>query len=173
MIRALPSDKGLEVLRNRAKKALAAAGEEHTHLGYDGLVKLKVDGLLDQESIQMAVEDHREFLAGAAMDPRAGAASVRSTAGTRGDGGSVRCRSMDLDRRKDRGPHAVSSARSAACSGRSVSASPRGGSPIGRRSVPTRSSSGRSGGRVSRSRCGPRWSRLRPPRPRFPCSSSV
>jgi hypothetical protein len=151
MIRALLSDGGLEVLRNRAKEALTATGEEHTRLGYDGLVKLKVDGLLDQESIQMAVEDSREFLAGAAMDPRAGAASVRSTAGTCGDGESVRCRSMDLDRSKDREPHAVSSAQSAAWSGRSVSASPRGGSPIGRRSVPTRSSLGRSGGGVSQS----------------------
>lgn len=151
MIRALPSDKGLEVFRNRAKEARAAAGEEHTSLGYDGLVKLGVDALLDQESIQMAVKDNREFLAGVAMDPRAGAASVRSTAVTRGDGEPVRCRSMDLGRSKDRGPHTISSARSAACSGRSVSASPHGGSPIGSRSVPTRWSLGRSGGRVSRS----------------------
>jgi hypothetical protein len=85
----LLSDKGLEVLRNRAEEALAAAGEKHTRLRYDGLVKLKVDGLLDQESIQMAVENDREFLAGAAMHLRAGAAPVRSTAATRGDGESV------------------------------------------------------------------------------------
>jgi hypothetical protein len=89
MLRALLSDKRLEVLRNRAKEAHAAAGEEDTRLGYDGLVKLKVDGLLNQESIQMAVEDNGESLAGAAMDPRAGEASVHSTAGTRRDGESV------------------------------------------------------------------------------------
>jgi hypothetical protein len=65
----LPSDKRLEVLKNRAKEALTAAGEERTRLGYDGLVKFKVDGLLDQESIQMAVEDYREFLAGVARTP--------------------------------------------------------------------------------------------------------
>jgi hypothetical protein len=49
---------------------------ERTRLGYDVLVKLKVDELLKQESIQMAVEDDQPSLKGAATGSHAGEASV-------------------------------------------------------------------------------------------------
>jgi hypothetical protein len=76
VIRALLSDKALEALRNRAKEGLATEGVERTRLVYDVLVKLKVDELLDQESIQMAVEDDQPFLKRAATGSHAGEASV-------------------------------------------------------------------------------------------------
>lgn len=76
MIRALLSDKALAAPRNRAEEALATEGVERTRLGYDVLVKLKVDELLEQESIQMAVEDDQPSLKGAARGSHAGEASV-------------------------------------------------------------------------------------------------
>jgi hypothetical protein len=84
VIRALLSDKALEALRNRAKEALATKGVERTRLGYDVLVKLKVDELLDQESIQMAVEDDQPSLKGAATGSRMGEASVIVVSGMHG-----------------------------------------------------------------------------------------
>ena len=42
-------------LRRRAEAALAADGVDRTRLGYEVLVKLKVDDLLEQEGVQMSV----------------------------------------------------------------------------------------------------------------------
>jgi hypothetical protein len=84
VIRALLSDKALDALRNRAKEALATEGMERMRLGYDVLVKFKVDEFLDQESIQMAVEDDQPSLKGAATGSRAGEASVIGVNGTYG-----------------------------------------------------------------------------------------
>ena len=39
----------LEALRRRAEEALATDGTDRTHLGYEVLVKLKVDNLLERE----------------------------------------------------------------------------------------------------------------------------
>jgi hypothetical protein len=58
-------------LRQRAEEALAADGVARTRLGYEVLVKLKVDDLLERDSLRMAVEDERESLDGAATAPRA------------------------------------------------------------------------------------------------------
>jgi hypothetical protein len=55
-----------------------------TNLVGTDLVKLKVDELLDQESIQMAVEDDQPSLKGAATGSRAGEASVIVVSGTHG-----------------------------------------------------------------------------------------
>jgi hypothetical protein len=84
VIQALLSDRALETLRDRAKETLATGGVERTRLGYDVLVKPKVDELLDQESIQIAVEDDQPSLKGAAMGSRAGEASVIGVSGTHG-----------------------------------------------------------------------------------------
>ena len=46
-IRAALPDDVLETLRRRAEEALAAEGVARTRLGYDMLVKLKVDELLE------------------------------------------------------------------------------------------------------------------------------
>jgi hypothetical protein len=43
----------MAVLRHRAEEALAADGAARTRLGYDVLVKLKVDDLLEQAYIPM------------------------------------------------------------------------------------------------------------------------
>jgi hypothetical protein len=51
--RAALSDEVLAALRRRAEEALAADGVEHTRLGYDVLVKLKMDDLLEQERVPM------------------------------------------------------------------------------------------------------------------------
>ena len=47
--RAALSDDRLAALRRRAEEALVADGVERTHVGYDVLVKLKVDELLERE----------------------------------------------------------------------------------------------------------------------------
>jgi hypothetical protein len=52
-IRAALSTDTLETLRHRAEEALAADGVARTHLGYDVLVKLKVDDLLERERVPM------------------------------------------------------------------------------------------------------------------------
>ena len=48
-----PSDEALAALRYRAEEALAADGVARTRLGYEVLVKLKVDDLLEQEGVPM------------------------------------------------------------------------------------------------------------------------
>jgi Replication initiator protein A len=53
--RAALSDEALAALRRRAEAALAADGVDRTRLGYDVLVKLKVDELLEQEGVPMPV----------------------------------------------------------------------------------------------------------------------
>ena len=45
----------LETLQHGAEEALAANGVDRTRLGYEVLVKLKVDDLLEQEDVQMSV----------------------------------------------------------------------------------------------------------------------
>jgi hypothetical protein len=47
--RAARSDEALAVLRQRAEAALAAEGVQRTRLGYEVLVKLKLDELLLEE----------------------------------------------------------------------------------------------------------------------------
>jgi hypothetical protein len=51
---ALP-DEALAALRHRTEEALAADGVDRTRLGYEMLVKLKVDELLNQEYLPMGV----------------------------------------------------------------------------------------------------------------------
>jgi len=51
--RAALSDDVLAALRRRAEETLAADGVDRTRLGYDVLVKLKVDDLLEQEGVPM------------------------------------------------------------------------------------------------------------------------
>jgi hypothetical protein len=48
-IRAALSEGVLTAVRRRAEQALATEGVVRTHLGYEVLVKLKVDELLEQE----------------------------------------------------------------------------------------------------------------------------
>jgi hypothetical protein len=69
-MRALLPEERLETLKRCTEEALAHEGVEHTHLGYDMLVKLKRDALLERESMRMDVEDHWEPLEGATADPR-------------------------------------------------------------------------------------------------------
>jgi hypothetical protein len=83
-IRATLPEDTLAALRHRAEEALANDGVERTHLGYDVLVKLKVDDLLEQESPRMTVEDDQPSLKGVATGPHTGESSGRSTSGTRG-----------------------------------------------------------------------------------------
>ena len=54
-MRASLSDEALATLKHRAEKALATNGAECTRLGYNVLVKLKIDDLLEQEGILMPV----------------------------------------------------------------------------------------------------------------------
>jgi hypothetical protein len=70
--RATLSNEGLATLRHRAEEALAIEGVERVRLGYEVLVKLKIDELLERDYLWMAVEDGREPLEGAAVDPRTG-----------------------------------------------------------------------------------------------------
>jgi hypothetical protein len=53
--RAALSDEELAVLRHRAEEALAADGVARTRLGYEVLVKLKVDDLLERERVPMSM----------------------------------------------------------------------------------------------------------------------
>jgi hypothetical protein len=55
VIRASLSKDTVKVLRRRAEEALAADGMERTRLGYDVLVKLKVDELLELACVLMPV----------------------------------------------------------------------------------------------------------------------
>jgi hypothetical protein len=48
-------------LRHRAEGALASEGVGRTHLGYEVLVKLKVDDLLEQEGIRRPVSAERAY----------------------------------------------------------------------------------------------------------------
>jgi hypothetical protein len=57
-------------LRHRAEEALAADGVDRTRLGYEVLVKLKVDDLLEQEGVRMAVA------AGGGVPPRPGSVRI-------------------------------------------------------------------------------------------------
>jgi hypothetical protein len=50
-MRASLSDEALAALKCCADEALAAEGVDRTHLGYDVLVKLKVDELLEREDL--------------------------------------------------------------------------------------------------------------------------
>jgi Asp-tRNA(Asn)/Glu-tRNA(Gln) amidotransferase A subunit family amidase len=52
---ALLSDAELAALKRRAEETLAADRVARTRLGYDVLVKLKADDLLEQESVPMPV----------------------------------------------------------------------------------------------------------------------
>jgi hypothetical protein len=49
--RAALSDEALAALRRRAEEALAADGVDRAHLGYAVLVKLKMDELLERETL--------------------------------------------------------------------------------------------------------------------------
>ena len=69
-LRAVLSDEALAALRHRAEEALAADGVDRTHLGYEVLVKLKVDELLEQEDVQMSVA------AGGDVPPRPGSVRI-------------------------------------------------------------------------------------------------
>jgi hypothetical protein len=71
-MRASLSDAELATLKQRAEEALAADGVARSRLGYEVLVKLKVDELLEREYLRMAVEDGRGPPEGAAVDPRTG-----------------------------------------------------------------------------------------------------
>src|SRR2546428_7562609 len=52
-MRAALSDEALATLKHRAEEALAADGVARTRLGYDVLVKLKMDDLLEQAYVQI------------------------------------------------------------------------------------------------------------------------
>jgi hypothetical protein len=67
-LRAGLSDEALETLRHRAEEALSTEGVEHTHLGYEVLVKLKVDEFLDQEYMPTAVGEDRPHTTRAAVE---------------------------------------------------------------------------------------------------------
>jgi hypothetical protein len=66
----LLSDEVLAGVRHRAEEALATDGVERTHLGYEVLVKLKVDELLEQEYLSADVSENREHSEGTAAEPR-------------------------------------------------------------------------------------------------------
>ena len=51
--RAALSDEALATLKRRAEEALAADGVDRTRLGYDVLVKIKMDDLLEQACVQI------------------------------------------------------------------------------------------------------------------------
>jgi hypothetical protein len=65
--RAALSAEALETLRCRAEAALAADGVNRTRLGYDVLVKLKVDEVLEREYLPTAGGDDRTPAERAAM----------------------------------------------------------------------------------------------------------
>jgi hypothetical protein len=52
-------------LKYHAEESLAADGVARTHLGYDVLVKLKMDELLDQEGTPMPVSADEAHLSAA------------------------------------------------------------------------------------------------------------
>jgi hypothetical protein len=57
--RAALSDEALATLKRRAEEALAADGVARTHLGYEVLVKLKVDEFLEREDLPTGGGDER------------------------------------------------------------------------------------------------------------------
>jgi Replication initiator protein A len=67
-LRARLSDEALETLRYRAEEALSTEGVQHTHLGYDVLVKLKVDELLEWEYMPTAAGEDRPHAERAAVE---------------------------------------------------------------------------------------------------------
>jgi hypothetical protein len=66
--RASLSDEALAALRHRAEEALAADGVARTRLGYEMLVKLKVDELMERESMQMSGGEDRMPVERAAVE---------------------------------------------------------------------------------------------------------
>jgi hypothetical protein len=54
-MRAALPDEALVMLKHRAEEALAADGVAHTQLGYNVLMKLKIDELLDREDLSAAM----------------------------------------------------------------------------------------------------------------------
>jgi hypothetical protein len=58
-LRAARSDEALAALRHRAEEALAADGVDRTRLGYEVLVKLKVDELLEREDLSADIDVSR------------------------------------------------------------------------------------------------------------------
>lgn len=56
--RASLSDEALAALRHRAEEALATDGVARTRLGYEVLVKLKLDDLLEQEGVPIPASTH-------------------------------------------------------------------------------------------------------------------
>jgi phosphoglycolate phosphatase-like HAD superfamily hydrolase len=62
------ADEALEALRHRAEAALAADGVDRTRLGYDVLVKLKVDEFLEREYLPTAGGGDRTPAERAAME---------------------------------------------------------------------------------------------------------
>jgi hypothetical protein len=58
---SLPEDT-IEALRRHAEEALTAEGMERTRLGYDVLVKIKVDELLEREYLLESMRDDRHAL---------------------------------------------------------------------------------------------------------------
>jgi hypothetical protein len=67
--RASLSDEALETLKRRAEEALAADGVERTRLGYDVLVKLKLDDLLEREYVPADVSASHGDPDTAAVEP--------------------------------------------------------------------------------------------------------
>lgn len=76
-------DEVLAASKHRAEEALAADGVDRTRLGYEVLVKIKMDDLLERGFLPTAVEDDRASLVGAAVGSRTGEASVIGMSGTR------------------------------------------------------------------------------------------
>jgi hypothetical protein len=71
-LRASPPEDMLATLKRRAEAALTAQGVEHTRLGYDVLVKIKTEELLERDYLSAPARDDRH-----APDP------IGATAGTR------------------------------------------------------------------------------------------
>jgi hypothetical protein len=69
-MRASLSDEGLAMLGHRAEEALAADGVARTCLGYEVLVKLKVDELLEREDLSADVSASQGDPHAAAVEPR-------------------------------------------------------------------------------------------------------
>jgi hypothetical protein len=57
--RSARSDEALAALRHRAEEALATEGMERTRLGYDVLVRIKVEELLERDDLSEPLRDDR------------------------------------------------------------------------------------------------------------------